>query len=359
MAHLTLYSTVAIATGNWKTPLRASSLIPKYGTAGKPLSLLAVRDKLESRKNIYIFQVRNSSLLEGNPSYATIQQRWASLNPAYVPTQAQLAYFVTFLKKYGVSVVKISPDWRTVAVTGTTSAIANTPTIYAEVAQATSSPAGAGIPPPTPAGGGLVIGGLGTAGAGGAVLYTGTTTWGAAAGGTTTALGSTALGTLGAGASAETALAGSAFTGPVGVGLVLLGIGLTALGVYLWSDSPSNSGTSSSTSGQTSQNDPTSGYQAGDGTEVYGASSDTDATAIASAAAPLPPVDPSSIPSEPPSEPIASNEGGGSGDGGGSGSGTITTCPITGIPLTPPGCPAGPGGPGPTIGCIGCSGGFG
>lgn len=377
---LTLEQTIGIATGSWTTPMRASSLRKMYGTAGKPLSLLSIRDKLRERKNIVILQVRNSSILGDSPTLAALQANWASLDKKYVPTQQALANFVKVLHTSGVSVVKISKDWRTVALSGTTSAFASIPTAYFYVkpGEKVSIQSSAGLKilgggdAQAAAGAGLVAGGSVAAG-GGALGASGTATItlfgaGSTAAGSTGGVGFTFLG----GASADAAVGGAAASGPIGWGLLALGAAAIALGAYLWgtADSPSttSSGTSNS-SGPTSQNDTSQSYQAGDGTEVYGATSATDATAIANALNGLSPVPASAIPSDPPASPIcpaticpsvpicaaavATNQGGPGGPGPGDPSGCPNNpfgiCPSTGLPV----CPSTLFGPGGGLVCPG------
>jgi hypothetical protein len=324
---LTLAQTIGIGTGNWTTPFRASSLIELYGTAGKPLSLLSVRDKLQDRKNIVILQIRNASILSASPDAAALQANWLSTNPAFVPTPAALKNFIKILAAAKVSVVKISQDWRTIALSGTTLAFGAVPTEFYTVTgssgllsiQDTSGlkilgDVQTGQPDPPASAGGLVAAGgamaaggaQAAAGAGGLKLF-GLPYTGPAAGGTTAGLGGAALGTSGAAgaeasASAEALGVGSA----TGWGLIVIGLALAGVSLYLWLNPSDSTPPPPPPPPPTSSNDGTDGgYQAGDGTEVYGATSDTDATAIASALGGLPPVDPSSIPSAAPQSPIS------------------------------------------------------
>jgi hypothetical protein len=295
--------------------MHASSLIKLYGTAGKPLSLLSVRDKLEARKNIFILQIRDPAILNASSDLAALQANWTSLNPAFVPTQQSLANFVKALKASGISVVKISPDWRTLALAGTTQAFASLP--MAAISQTTQTTK------PQSSTGDLKLQGWGTWAEGG----TGAVLMVAAVGLATGGVGLAVCGIVGG---VGLALFGDATIGPFGpVG-------------------PSTSG-SSQPSGDagTSQNDAPQGYQAGDETEVYGATSDADATAIADALNGLPATDPSSIPSDPSSAPICP--------------GSISPVEFAeGGPLTPGSCPSscpgsGPGSPGSGLGCPGSS----
>jgi hypothetical protein len=369
---LTLAQTIGVATGIWASPMRASSLIKLYGTASKPLSVLSVRDKLQARKNILILQLRNPAILDASPTLAALETNWASLNPAYVPTQQSLANFAKILKASGVSVLKISQDWRTAAISGTTLSFASIPTQYFKVTGQLSTQSSVGsnthtgpsggsgpgsgtTPAQSALGGGLVAGGTTAVAGGGWAYFGGATLFGAGATTTSGAAGATGAGVFGSGALAEGALGAGALSG--GAALVVIGLGIAAIagGCYIagWFDSSSSS-TPAPAPGPSSENDPPQGFQSGDGTEVYGATSDTDATAIANALNGRAPVDPSAIPSDPPSAPIcptsicptvpicatavASNQGVQAPNGPQlPGPGCIGVCPETGLPVA--GCP--------------------
>lgn len=169
---LTLVQVIGIATGSWLMPMHASSLLKLFGTAGKPLSLLSVRDKLQGRNNIVILQLRDLSVVNGVSNLAGLEANWNALDPAFVPTQAALTNFVNFLNKYGVSVVKISQDWRTAAISGTTLSYASIPAGYIVLPQNAAAQSSGGLKPQG--------GGDGQAGVGGGLVFGGATAAGGA-----------------------------------------------------------------------------------------------------------------------------------------------------------------------------------
>lgn len=356
---LTFIETVVIGSQNSSTPYKASSLLKNFGTPGKTMSFCAVRDKIQSRKNIFIVQIRNSVIVQDSATLADFQSNWASLNPAFVPTQTGLQNFVKTVQASGISVLKISKDWRTVALGGTTQSFASLTMAYmappktASSSVSTQSSGGLKLQggPTLGPGGGAVVVGVGAVPTGAGLAGTGIVGVGTA--GSATGLGAGA-GTLGAGAAGEASLAGGAGLVTGGTAWVVLGIGLLIMGIgaYLMGDGNSSSQTTPTPSPATSSNDAPQGNEANDGTEVFGSDSSSDATAIANALNGLTPADASSVGSSPSSSPIcpgsicpsvpicatpvavATTSGGGNSPGCPVTGSPFGTCPNTGEPIT-------------------------
>jgi hypothetical protein len=314
---LTLAQTILIGTKNNVKPWKASALRPTFGPTNRSLSMVAVRDKIQSRKVLMIVAIRNSSIIVDSRSHTDFEANSKSGNPAYVPTQAGLQIFIATLKKNDISVLKISKDWRTAALSGTMLAFASVPSLYFTMTgQATSGAAGSisvqgGASPTTQiVGGGVVVvagSGLVAVGAG----ATGVAGGGATAAGGVGAAGGFTFSGLAAADGALSGVAGSAFFGgPVGWAALIVGGLLVAAGVYLIETGLSSSkAPPPATLAPTSSNDAEQGYQSGDGTEVYGVTSEADAAVATNALGGLSGVDASALPSGPNSDLLSELEG--------------------------------------------------
>jgi hypothetical protein len=290
-APLTLKQTISIATHSSVPPWHASGLRKNYGTVGHSLSLLSVRDQLQAQKTIFILQIRDSSILSSSADFHALQANWASLNPAWTPTKESLASLFQVLNGNGLSVKKLSRDWRIIAITGTAASFASVPGVMV-----------------TDAGGG-------TAG-------------GNAVGGVTPLSGG--WGEIGAGAAGFAGILMAAGVGAVAVTPVGWAFAVGAIGAAIIFGTVLGDGIYDVVNDQPGvQTEPMPGYETPDASVlVYGASSVPDAATISTTLSLLPTVDPSTI--QPPAPPVCPTLI----------CPTVPVCP-PGPPPPPPVCPGG------------------
>jgi hypothetical protein len=110
---LTAKQLVVLGTGNATPPLKFSSLRGRFGQG--PLSMRSMASQVQSGRVLFFVEVRDPVIPNGIGTWTEFARAWQSSAPSW----ATIVKLSKILGQVGLAINFLSPDWRTVGVTGT------------------------------------------------------------------------------------------------------------------------------------------------------------------------------------------------------------------------------------------------